>query len=377
MPTRPATVPWDRDPHTAAKHAIYRRYLDKWFPILINTWGGDVTYAEGFAGPGIYTRGEAGSPVIALRTLLNRTELKQKVRHVRLLFVDADTRCISHLRHQIDQVRPSVALAELRERHHIDVQIEHGRCEPTLEDLLTRTDAWDHPMLVVLDTFGGAVSARLLQRIAANRAGEVIVTMLPGYFTRFAEGDITEGDSVFGSTAWRQVSEQPSHTKSRFLLQCYRDTVAAAGFRFVLDFELINPAGQSLFLVFGTNHDKGLEKMKEVMWEVDDVTGVRYRDPRDPDQQSLDIEEFPQTAPLRRILVDFLRDQPGQQARVVALREFAFFESVYKRSQVLLVLQQMASGGRLRSDSADGTVKMGSTVVLTQDVSAQDSSAGN
>ncbi|MDQ3641531.1 MAG: hypothetical protein M3450_08740 [Actinomycetota bacterium] len=40
------------DPHTKAKHAVYAQYLGKWMPIMVQFWGGNVTYAEGFAGPG-------------------------------------------------------------------------------------------------------------------------------------------------------------------------------------------------------------------------------------------------------------------------------------------------------------------------------------
>ena len=66
MPVK-GEVPWACQAHTAAKHDIYRRYLARWFPILLagaNAYP-SVTYAEGFAGPGIYSGGEPGSPVIA------------------------------------------------------------------------------------------------------------------------------------------------------------------------------------------------------------------------------------------------------------------------------------------------------------------------
>jgi three-Cys-motif partner protein len=59
------SVPWDADPHTKTKHALYTRYLDKWMPIMVNGWGANITYAEGFAGPGVYLDGSPGSPVIA------------------------------------------------------------------------------------------------------------------------------------------------------------------------------------------------------------------------------------------------------------------------------------------------------------------------
>lgn len=47
-----AGITWDAEPHTLVKHQVYERYLGKWMPIMIQGWKGDITYAEGFAGPG-------------------------------------------------------------------------------------------------------------------------------------------------------------------------------------------------------------------------------------------------------------------------------------------------------------------------------------
>lgn len=58
--------------HTAAKHEILRRYLNAWFPIL-GSQHERVVFLDGFAGPGIYEHGEPGSPIIALRTLLEHS----------------------------------------------------------------------------------------------------------------------------------------------------------------------------------------------------------------------------------------------------------------------------------------------------------------
>ena len=100
----------------------------------------------------------------------------------------------------------------------------------------------------------------------------------------------------------------------------YRETIRKAGFTHVLDFELVDLRGASLYLVFGTTHDRGLQKMKEAMWEVDPVAGVRYRDPRDPEQQMLDIEVEPQTAALERLIALVLQPR-GHQARHLMLGE--------------------------------------------------------
>ena len=240
------------------------------------------------------------------------------------------------------QAKSQIPLSTLRSRHHVDIRTRLGECEPTLETLRDETDAWGHPMLVVLDTFGGAVSARLLHRIAANIASEVIVTIQPQHFSRFAEAEgVTNGDEVFGNETWRLAAQQSSSEKARWLLEHYRQTVHEAGFAHVLDFELIDDRGQSLYLVLGTSHERGLQKMKEVLWEVDDAAGVGYRDPRDPAQQTLAFEIKPQTAPLRRLMRDYLASRPNHRATVHACRRFALFYTVYKESQVRPALQRM------------------------------------
>ena len=58
---------WELEPHTRAKHEILKRYLQAWVPILSLGRFPKVLYVDGFAGPGIYSGGEPGSPIIALR----------------------------------------------------------------------------------------------------------------------------------------------------------------------------------------------------------------------------------------------------------------------------------------------------------------------
>jgi hypothetical protein len=65
MPVR--TTRWPLAPHTKIKHEILKRYLNAWLPIL-GSWAGRVVFIDGFAGPGRYSGGEPGSPVIALQT---------------------------------------------------------------------------------------------------------------------------------------------------------------------------------------------------------------------------------------------------------------------------------------------------------------------
>jgi three-Cys-motif partner protein len=66
---------------------MLRRYFSAWLPILLTTFR-RVTYAEGFAGPGVYLGGEPGSPVIALDVVGSHRGLFGGGRSVDLLFVE-------------------------------------------------------------------------------------------------------------------------------------------------------------------------------------------------------------------------------------------------------------------------------------------------
>jgi three-Cys-motif partner protein len=360
-----SNVIWEADPHTLVKHRVYERYLGKWMPIMIQGWKGDITYAEGFAGPGIYSGGEPGSPVLALRTLVSNPTLRTRARDLRFLFVEKNKRRADRLRQELEKESRPVALHDLQ-KYGIDLAISAGSYDPNLANLLTEHKAWGRPMLVVLDTFGGSVKLDLVRRIARNPSSEVIITFEPQSFSRFATADnVTHGDTVFGDPSWREVAKQPSETKTRWVVSKYRDVLVEAGFPFVLTFELVNTHGHSLFLIFGTTHVRGLQKMKEAMWEVDPITGVQYRDPADPNQELLDIQIEPATAPLRRELLAHLDSLPNKEASVSDLRRFALYRTVYKESQVKPVLDQLAASGRIAGDGPTGSVRLGGSVRLT------------
>jgi hypothetical protein len=63
---------WPRPAHTKAKHDILVKYLQAWFGIMGNSpYDPKVGVFDGFAGPGVYTHDEPGSPVLLLEALLD------------------------------------------------------------------------------------------------------------------------------------------------------------------------------------------------------------------------------------------------------------------------------------------------------------------
>lgn len=361
---KPFPVPWTAESHTLVKHQVYSRYLAKWLPIMMQGFNGDVTYAEGFAGPGIYEGGEPGSPVIAVKTLVGNPRLRASGKRIRFLFVDADKRCAELLAKNLEQAVHPVRLDELA-KYGIDLEICHGDYDPNLAQLLTTHGAWGRPMLVVLDSWGGGVHLDLVRKIASNNAGEVFITFEPQHFARFAGAEgVAHGDTVFGDPEWRRVQDEDPTRKRAWVVAKYRDALRTAGFGHVLTFELVNDRGNSLVLVFGTNHKRGLEKMKEAMWEVDSLTGVRYRDPADPNQELLDVKLEPDLGPLCSELSQQLRVADGEWVLVRQLRAYALFETVYKESQVVPALEVLHSRGVVVGDGVDGAIRIGGSAKL-------------
>jgi three-Cys-motif partner protein len=65
---------WDIPEHTRAKHQLLDRYLGGWYPIL-SKWSRRVLYIDGFAGRGRYNDGSEGSPLVAIKRLLDHRHL--------------------------------------------------------------------------------------------------------------------------------------------------------------------------------------------------------------------------------------------------------------------------------------------------------------
>ena len=72
---QPKSTIWELEPHTAAKHHILRRYLQAWVPILSQGKFPLLVFIDGFAGPGRYSKGEEGSPIIAIKSVIDQPKI--------------------------------------------------------------------------------------------------------------------------------------------------------------------------------------------------------------------------------------------------------------------------------------------------------------
>jgi three-Cys-motif partner protein len=357
----PTTVVWPCDPHTVAKHSILRRYLEAWYPIFMQSRWKSVTYAEGFAGAGIYEKGEPGSPVIAADVFLRRRQFLDAGRAMTMVLVEKDARRLDRLEQEMQARIDRYGGAP----RTLKIVYKNGECATSLLPSLAAAGARSGPIFAFLDSFGGPdVPLHLARAIATVRSSEVLVTFGTSFLTRFGTDPAYRplGDKVFGSPAWRQVHNLAPGEKKAFLVSAYRQSLMTAGFSYVISFEMVDDSGHDLHLVFGTSDRSGLEKMKEAMWKADPVRGVRYRDPRDPDQMTLDFDLHPNLEPLRRALLAEL----AQGDRSVAqLQDHALLETIYRGTHVRKALPAMLGDDLVRRDPPTGQLTGATLIRIT------------
>jgi len=334
----PKTTVWPLEPHTRAKHEILKRYLQAWTPIL--TLGGfpQVLYVDGFAGPGCYSKGEQGSPVIALHAaLVQRVEIKAKVG---FLFVEKD----------VERARVLQQILEgIQHPANFRVKVASGETfETAFADLLKRYSDKRKPLpptFAFIDPFGWVgIPFSVVKTIMSYPSCEVLLTFMYEEVNRFiAHPDQGSNfDRFFGSHDWSNgIGIADARERNRFLHDLYlRQLRRSANVRYVRSFEMRNENDVTdYFLFYCTNSLKGLQKMKEAMWRVDESGEFKFSDATDPNQLVLFAKELHCDLLERQILTRFggVETTVGEVEKFV-LAETAFRETHYK-VQVLRKLE--------------------------------------
>jgi three-Cys-motif partner protein len=277
------------EPHTAAKHAILRAYLAAWFPILASIKKAKrVLFVDGFAGPGEYTKGEPGSPAIAIQIAL---EHRARFRvPVRLAFIEADKDRHAHLCGVVERLRAGAAATS----NQIDIRAPIlGDCAThlaaTLDAYAKRGDEFG-PALVFLDQFGYSdVPMSLITRVLAQPRCEVFTYIHAEGMTRFLKQAEIHGavSDAFGGDDWKRALTVPQAERAKVLAHEYERALRErAGAKYVWRFAMHGADDTLIYwLFFCTNDRLGLEKMKSAMNDVDTSGGYfSFSDARSPDQ---------------------------------------------------------------------------------------------
>jgi len=336
----PRETIWQLEPHTRAKHEILRRYLQAWMVILSQGRFPEILYVDGFAGPGEYSGGEIGSPIIALDTALGyRPPLTAKVH---FLFVEKEVERADHLRALAAQrtlpsnfsviVEGGTTFEEAFERRYSEF-VRNGRLIPTF---------------AFIDPFGWTGAPfNLVSKILSQKSCEVFINFMYEEINRFIghPDQVKNFDSFFGTDAWKScVAQTDPRERNRCLHDLYLQQLNQAA-RYVRSFEMSNSRDVTdYFLFYATNELLGLKKMKEAMWKVDESGEFRFSDATDPNQLVL-FEKAPSLPTLQKHI---LAACSGRDIRVGDIETSVLIQTAFRESHYKGILKTLEKEGRLK-----------------------------
>ncbi|SEF29256.1 three-Cys-motif partner protein [Amycolatopsis pretoriensis] len=331
---------WDCPPHTKAKHDMLGRYLDGWFPILAS-WSGRVVFLDGFAGRGRYNDGSEGSPLVALRHLLDHRSFPvMRDREFVFLFVEANDANAESLQQEIDKFKSERAPWP----KNVKVSVVNDKFDVTataMIDYLREQKKNLAPTFAFVDPFGySGLPMDLLANLLDHPHTEVFVNFMVGHVQRFIERDGQENAmrSLFGIDV-REVLDGYDGQGDRveYLRAVYeRQLQEKAKFDYVQSFAMINSTGNiGYYLLHGTKHRAGVKVMKSAMWKVDPGGGFTFSD-RLAGKDVLFTPE-PNLQPLREDLLSSFAGAKG--VSVDYIEWHAILRTPYRETHVRPVLR--------------------------------------
>lgn len=321
-------------PHTAAKHAILRGYLQAWFPIL-QRYNGRIVFIDGFAGAGKYEGGEAGSPIITLDALLNHFSFEQwKTKNFTLLFCEPDSSRYPVLEQTFNDYKKRL---DGGIPDNVKVNLIDEPFEDVANQILNRLEKRSRrlaPTFAFLDPFGvKGLPLGIICRLLTFERCEVLLNLAVKNMARFTKTPEFEPHltRMFGDDRWRQILDFEAKERPRRLLRLYVDSLRdSCDFHFTWTFEMISRGTTSYYLVYGTRHIKGLEVMKDVMWKVDPSGNFRFSS-RFEDNEVRLMDPAVSAHILRGALLKRFR---GRTATVDELEEFVLLKTPYRKAHL-------------------------------------------
>lgn len=341
---------WEAPAHTLAKLDLLRGYLRAWFPILAQSSYPRVIFLDGFAGPGIYKAGEPGSPIVALKTLVEHDAFARLAETTfEFIFVERRPDRFESLKHEVDGFwirhfgsKPTNVRTRLYNSAFADVA----------EGLISGGHFSHDPVLAFVDPFGwSAIPMSMLSDLLLEPGREALINFPYNNVSRFVDHpDPTISNQIsglFGTNAdgLLDVHHLQGNERKEYLCGLYLSQLQArVGFAYAKGFEMVDDDRNrtAYYMMFGSHHRKGLEVMKEAMWNLDPVYGTRFRGSVGDQEVLFQLE--PDMAPLRNAILSRFDNHKVHSEDV---KRFVVEDTDYLESHCRQVLKELEQEGRI------------------------------
>lgn len=294
---------WPMDGHTAGKHLVLRAYLDAWFGLLSNRFN-NLLFIDGFSGPGEYETGEDGSPLVALKAVIEHTHNRVSTTNIRYVFIDHDKARLEHLKNKVHkEIKfPSSNIGieyvcenfeNASDRHIIPALEKHA----------------GNPCFVMVDPFGvSQTPLKSLARIMSFPRTELYISLMYEFINRFKKQSEFEQplNELFGGTSWQKIAQiSEKEPRKQALYKLYKDKLKQSCAKQVVHFDLYNGNKLKYAIFFATQSLRGSQKMKEAIWKVIPKGDFAFRSEKHP-EYSINSEN-PCFEPLQITLIEYLK----------------------------------------------------------------------
>ena len=276
------------------KHELLKRYLGGWFPILAS-WSGQVTYIDCHAGRGKHETGHAGSPLIALETLLSHAARAKILKNceVRFSFIEANPENKKILENN---------LASYERLPNVVIKVECEDFQKVLQDLVDQLHAQGDelgPAFVFVDPYGFRLPGKLLAQLKAFKRCELFITFMWRWIDMAIHHPTQKEnmDALFGTPDWHNLlAIEDASERCEAAIRLLGKQI---GGEYLTRVKMLGEREEIKYvLIHTTGHPKGRDLMLDAIWKICPTGGFKARINDNPGQEYL-IKPEPDLEPLK------------------------------------------------------------------------------
>lgn len=316
---------WEYKEHTRVKHEILSKYLECWIRIL-GTFH-NLNVFDCFAGRGKYTDNSEGSPLIIIKKLAEIHEKENKPSKAFCVFIEKNVNNFRNLRETVEN-----EIEANRDKYNGWLKIEYHNNEfaNIATELIEKYGRKFAPSFFFIDPFGfGGIPLNLIGDILSIEKTEIFITFMIRDVDRFhgSSSHRISIEELFG------VKDIPILLKQKYsniprehaLLKLYLNQLrleANAEFPFPFKVNADDELRTVYYLIHCSNHPKGCESMKEIMFKTGTSGEYGYFGPA---EGQLTINQARYLHELKRLLLDRFR---GKSLTFQGIRYMTLLETL-------------------------------------------------
>ncbi len=289
------------------KHHLIQEYLNGWFPKL-GTWAGRIVYLDTHSGRGTHTTGQYGSPIVALRTLLDhsyRSKLLEKSEAV-FVFIEQDADNMRQLRNEIAQLGPLP--------RKVNVKTIESDCFSAIREIIDYHKQPNRdlaPSFVFVDPYGFKIPGEILKELMSFPRVELFINLMWRELDMAIQQPNVFGsilNSIFGGEHWQEeINAESSDDRADQAVELIKRLTKSKWSTYL---RMCGDNDTTRYVLLHlTDHDAGRDLMKDCVWKMCPDGRLLVRKNDNPAQGFL-IAPDADFTPLREWVVAHLRIKP-------------------------------------------------------------------